>query len=928
MELLYYLGKYKHYILSFLIQIVLAGLLIHPWDGFVFSASAENFLQGITPYETALQQAPYTFTLWMQEWYAYPPLPLLLFSSTYAPYFHFLSENPVLGRIFLKLAFILGNLLCAYLVYRLIARVSSKANASKAEKIVLYNPFLIFIAAAWGMFDIWMVNFLLLSILSFRQDKLGRAGIFFGLSILVKPILVIFAPVLLVHAWNKTRSATKTTIFAFAAIITFSAISLPFFIHCPEGFTNQVIGLHLGRPMGGYTPLYLLYLGELLNNLRFISLPSLPMSTITALSVALLATAIATVSLHYYLKRERSEGGLLASLFLLILMFTLFNKLVNPQYFVIPMVLAIALIYYQGSYSLIKLGDVKRYYKYLVLPYLGAAILEGCHFLVFIPTDIALPLMGRTAAELNSQIAASFPISQDFYYFIPQVSRALLIAPAIIIAGFIVYKSLRKIIPSISEQVSAYLIKMRRVVRRGVIEKPLTVFGVSLFVTVPLLAGAVSYQVVSGEEEYIPAPSSFHQGDKIVGAFYYYWWDNSSHNPQIRSDDWLGVRLTPKEGYYSSTYAYMKGDILEMQEAGIDFALLSFHDYYLERYITFAEASEEEGFYLAPMIELSDLERRDKYLALAPTGRAFAEKRLSLTSETKAKIIDMIDSALQLKDSSAFLTYDKKPVVFLNDTFHFYPGWEREDMQYLAHSVVELYKREYNCGEITAMEKISQNWGRTITSLEDMTFYFYPRSTRAFYESQNQVEQDWADGFEYGWQQFWKDIQDEVESRHGDIFWIGDYGGGWQPGIDDPLDTAYQIFDAVFLCPSSLAQSNAVNSEEALTYWESRISLLSERSNNYRAPAIATTMPSYSQSWINIPVKIDDGLSYDYLWEIALSNKPEIVLIASWNNYYEDSCIEPTTQFGRQFIDRTEYWVSLFKAPIPSGLMSSNLEAV
>ena len=157
------------------------------------------------------------------------------------------------------MSFILGNLFCAYLVYRLVAGVSSKEKAAKAEKIILYNPFLIFIAVAWGMFDIWMVNFLLLSLLSLRRDKFGMAGLYFGLSLLIKPIPIIFAPVLLAYVWNKRRNIVKPIVFASAAVAIFALISLPFLLSCPQGFIDQVFGMHAGRPPFAWAPLGLLY---------------------------------------------------------------------------------------------------------------------------------------------------------------------------------------------------------------------------------------------------------------------------------------------------------------------------------------------------------------------------------------------------------------------------------------------------------------------------------------------------------------------------------------------------------------------------------------------------------------------------------------------------------------------------------------------
>jgi hypothetical protein len=284
----------------------------------------------------------------------------------------------------------------------------------------------------------------------------------------------------------------------------------------------------------------------------------------------------------------------------------------------------------------------------------------------------------------------------------------------------------------------------------------------------------------------------------------------------------------------------------------------------------------------------------------------------------------MIEVTLRIKNSPAFLTYEKKPVVFLNGTFDFYPGWSVEEKQYLARSVVEFYKQKYECSEEAAMEKISENWGKEIASLEDMIFYFYPKSTRAFYNPQDNIEQDWSNGLNYGWEQFWEDIQSEIEREQGDVFWLSNYGGLWQPIIEeDTVDVLGQIFDSTYLRSSYIIQSPAFDSDQVLGYWENRIRSLSNLGDEYKAPIIASTMPSHSEQGvgsegsIEIPVKTGMRLSYDLFWEIALDSHPNIVLIDSWNNYYESSCIEPTVEFGDLFLERTEYWSSMFKAPIP-----------
>lgn len=426
-KLLRLLYKYRHYLASFVIQIVLAGFFAHPWDVFVFTTSAGQFLQGITPYETALLAPPYTFSSpgGMQEWYAYPPLPLLMFSLTYMPYFFFIGDNPILSRIFLKISFILGNLLCAYLVRRFVAGSSSEENAARAEKMVLYNPFLILIASIWGMFDIWMVNFLLLCLLNIRKNNFAMAGIFYGLSLLVKPIPIIFAPALFIHALNQTGSKARPLISAGAAVLVFTLVSLPFFVTCPEGFINQVVGMHMDRPGGGWS---------LLGGFGAVGLVS--GVALSVVSMILIALPIGVDAFQKRLVRDNRESDLLASLFFIFLAFILFNKLVNPQYLVIAVVLAVVLFGVDKHYDFIKESSVARYYNLSSIPYTAAALLLAYHFIRFVPSDISLALVGETMLIPDAYLAP--------FDIILTVISAALVLPASLTALSIVYSALKQ----------------------------------------------------------------------------------------------------------------------------------------------------------------------------------------------------------------------------------------------------------------------------------------------------------------------------------------------------------------------------------------------------------------------------------------------------------------------------------------------------
>jgi Gpi18-like mannosyltransferase len=818
-------GRRKHYTIAFLIQIVLAGFFCHDWDCFVFITTVEQFLQGTSPYQTAFEAPLYTFSPgppWMQAWYAYPPLPLLLCTATYAPYFYLIGDNPILGRIFLKLGFIAGNLLCAYLVYRLIRGVSSEEKASKAEKMVLYNPFLIFIAAVWGMFDIWVVNFLLLGLLQLRQGKLKTAAVCFGLSVLVKPIALIFAPLLLAHVWNRTKSLTKTTLLVAVAVATFAVVSLPFFIDCPQGFADQVVGVHTDRVPQGLSPLYVLYFGELVGDIAPFQIPSLTVSAISVISIVLLFATVFLISAYYWLKGHVNERTLIASAFLIVLAFILFNKVVNPQYLVIPMVLAIVCIHAYDSYASVSVTDLRRYYRILVIPALLYGILVAGHFVKFIAPDVAMSLMGKTGAQVDIQLAFGFPVSPVLYYSIVcSVGPVLLMSPAIIMAGFILYRGLKKVIPGVSEELAASLVRSRLLPRRPMAERLVTYSLICLLVLVPVSIGAASYAFASKQEspsEYV----SFDQEDRLVGTFYYCGWDNSSHDLEEDYDDWPKAGLTPEEGYYESTYAYMEDDIRQMKTANIDFAIVPFRHFYTERYITFAQASEEQEFFFVPMIEPSDLEIYEQPSDWEHPG---------FTGETKRELIDRIDAVLAEKDSPSYLRYEGKPVLFMHRDSYF------------------------------------------------------PEDTGVPYD-----------------QDFWAELRAEVEEQHGDLFWIIDLG--WSEETS-PTDT----FDSGFYLPA-LAWLSTGDDESAMEAWEDKMEQLSTFSSG---PCIASVMPYYNDEEVN-PSGGEWELDYDRFWEVALDNDPDILLVFSWNEYFESACIEPTEEFGEEFLERTEYWANEFKS--------------
>jgi hypothetical protein len=75
----------------------------------------------------------------------------------------------------------------------------------------------------------------------------------------------------------------------------------------------------------------------------------------------------------------------------------------------------------------------------------------------------------------------------------------------------------------------------------------------------------------------------------------------------------------------------------------------------------------------------------------------------------------------------------------------------------------------------------------------------------------------------------------------------------------------------------------------------------------------ATVIPGFDDRKIRNPsfvVSRDhaDGPTYDYFWRQALATMPDWILITSFNEWHEGSEIEPSVQYGNEFLARTRSW--------------------
>jgi dolichol-phosphate mannosyltransferase len=635
------------YLLSFVIQCVLAALFIHDWDGFVFERSARDLLLGgVSPYQTAVSAPPYIFNMYdvppIPEWYAYPPLPLLMFGSTYGLGLLVPFSSPAFLRLCLKLPFIFGNLLLARVSARL---VGNDKALSRTELFLLFNPFLIFIGAVWGMFDSLMVLFMIASLLMIRRKRPAMAGAAFGAAALLKLFPVFFLPAVLFWAQRRTGNRGAGRFLATAGAVV-AGISLPFFLQSPDGFFRQVFWVHLQRPPQGISLVGLPYYMNYLNDLLGLSLPQLGLREVSLLSIAFLAPSLVLAYLVAY--RARKESDILFAFAGIAFALMLFNKVVNEQYLVLPLVLAYLYGKHRGSPSAPALAS-RRIAIALTAGGTVAGIVIGFHFLTFIPPD---------TAALGARIFGtfSFPgnslVSQRLLFIIPAVVAAIAVAPAWIL-----------MMGGVEEVGRRGARELRASVRRLVGPVPgrrRVGAAASVFTVLLLLAPAAGSALLLPGESTREYPALEPIRGPMVGAYYYLWWNNPTHNPSMREGNWKDVSQEPAAGYYTNTPAYMIRHIRQMKQAKIDFAIVSYHGYDSQELLAFARVCRMEGMRFAVMMEVGAVS----------VSAGTPQYGYPLNSASHDEILSMARAIpKEVWRSSSFCRFEGRPLLFAYDAF-------------------------------------------------------------------------------------------------------------------------------------------------------------------------------------------------------------------------------------------------------------------
>jgi len=335
-------------ILEALLYSVFAPFTANYYDLLVFFRATKMLLQGLNPYSVnpnnpLIYLNPVTYP----QWFAYPPLSLIIWALFSLPLWLSNLFNIFTFRIILKLVTILSAFWIAW-------RMEYLRKGS--YKYVIFNPLIWFVASVHGMNDVIATALFVEALWRlYKNDK--RYWVFYSLALATKQITWITIPAFLGYWIRKEK--LKDLLWT---VLLFSLIVLPFI---NGGFIHYVFAFHEGRPptLLGYTGIPLILLAGDVSTFHIVNVIApcfgKPLPSPGIGSYILSAMFIATLILSFI---KSLEGSFIGSMALASLGFILFSKVISPQNLVLPLIVFML---------------ANAPYVWLVLPSVFAALVEA-----------------------------------------------------------------------------------------------------------------------------------------------------------------------------------------------------------------------------------------------------------------------------------------------------------------------------------------------------------------------------------------------------------------------------------------------------------------------------------------------------------------------------------------------------------------------
>jgi hypothetical protein len=153
----------------------------------------------------------------------------------------------------------------------------------------------------------------------------------------------------------------------------------------------------------------------------------------------------------------------------------------------------------------------------------------------------------------------------------------------------------------------------------------------------------------------------------------------------------------------------------------------------------------------------------------------------------------------------------------------------------------------------------------------------------------------------------WADVRAQLRAGGRDLFLVGEGSN----------NTRLAALDGLFFYGSNVFQGDAVREFHRAQSLSARTYHLLPGGGPRRL-WVATVSPGYDDTRLRDGrvarvTDREEGGYYDRQWQSAIDMRADWVAITSWNEWWENSHIEPSRAFGAAYVERTLEWASRYR---------------
>lgn len=138
-----------------------------------------------------------------------------------------IESGSQLFSLMIKLPSIFADLVCGYLIYRIGKTKIGQIDSLLLSAIYLFCPAVLINSTVWGQADSFTTMLLLISLMLLYKDKIIPAAVVYGLGVISKPQILIFAPIYL-FCTIKKKNFKGLILGVVSAVLVIMLVATPF----------------------------------------------------------------------------------------------------------------------------------------------------------------------------------------------------------------------------------------------------------------------------------------------------------------------------------------------------------------------------------------------------------------------------------------------------------------------------------------------------------------------------------------------------------------------------------------------------------------------------------------------------------------------------------------------------------------------------